>query len=88
MPCEAHPVNHLVTALDAAVSNSPTPTRELLEVGRLLVLCQSCDEWDIDRGCQRMSRQAWVGLMITPGRECNRRPTVARPADPRALPRF
>lgn len=76
MPAENSPVNHLTTALfDDLVNATGERLRECQAVGRLLVRCEACDLWDIDHGCQRMEREAWVRLLITPGRECDRMPT-------------
>ena len=66
-------MNAIVTALDAAITNASVPTREPSAVGKLLVLCQTnheCGEWDEEQGCQRMSREEWIRLLITPGERC------------------
>ena len=74
MPAENSPVNHLATALDVSLSNASPDERlrECQAVGRLLTACERCDEWDIVRGCQRMPREAWVRLLITPGESCRK----------------
>jgi len=70
MPAEICPMNHLITALDVAITNGIEPTREPAAVGRLLVRCQACDHWNAELGCQRLERLAWVALLITPGQAC------------------
>ncbi len=70
--------NRIVNALLESLENAPGPKREPIEVGRLLAQCQRgveqpprpCPDWD--RGCKRYDLEAWIGLMITPGRHCSR----------------
>ncbi len=65
--------NRIVNALLESLANAPGPKREPIEVGRLLAQCQQvCPEWF--RGCERHDLEAWITLLITPGRHCSRRP--------------
>ncbi len=63
--------NRIVNALLESLENAPGEKREPIQVGRLLAHCQQrCPEWV--RSCQRHDLEAWITLMITPGRNCRR----------------
>lgn len=63
--------NHIVNDLIESLENAPGPKRETIEVGRRLAFCQQkCPEWF--RNCERYDREAWIELLIRPGKFCER----------------
>ena len=65
----------IVQALMERLGNATEPTREGIEVGRLLVICSKCDRWHYtgyrqDYGCDKQDYLDWIEQLITPGRCC------------------
>lgn len=49
------------------------PVRSLEVVGRSLVDCQRCREWDaVDGLCGRYSREKWAEILVFCGGQCER----------------